>query len=90
MTKTRLHRVGSDWSKYGIDICMHNAYIGWIDANNKKPTVLYCSSNFGQLYQLSLCGFAVKHKLIVVFIPRKGFEEPYFYFGDEDGQETLD
>lgn len=84
-----IHRVGSDWAKYGIDICMHNAYMKYIRENDKVPRVLYCSSNFGQLYQLSVCGFAVKHKLIVVFIPRKGFEEPYFYYGDDDGQKTF-
>lgn len=85
-----IHRVGSDWAKYGIDSCMHNAYVKYINKNGKVPRVLYCSSNFGQLYQLSVCGFAVKHKLIVVFIPRKGFEEPYFYYGDNDGQKTFD
>lgn len=82
----KLYRVGNDWAKYGVDSLLRNAFLAYCTDHDSKPTTIYCSNNFGQLYQLSLCGIATKYNLKIVFIPRKNFEKPYFYYG-QDGEE---
>ena len=82
---TPLYRVDGDWPKYGIDACMRNAFLVYCRDHDSKPSTVYCSNNIGQLYQLSLVGFATKHNLKIVFVPRRDFEKPYFYFG-QDGE----
>lgn len=87
----KLYRVENDWAKYGIDACLRNAFFAYCTQHENKPTTIYCSTNFAQLYQLSLCGFAVKHMLKIHLIKRKDFEKPYFFFGgDSDGQDITD
>lgn len=83
---TKLYRLDNDWAKYGVDSLLRKAFLAYCTDHDNKPTTIYCSNNFGQLYQLSLCGIATKHNLKIVFIPRKNFEKPYFYYG-QDGEE---
>lgn len=85
MLKSR-HYIKGDWPRFAVMYCLKERLRSYLLKHEKMPPVLYASSNMGNLYPYDLCGFAIKHKMMLKFIPRKGYEDPWFCFGtEEDG-----
>ena len=80
--------VKSDWPPYAINHCLKSYYLKFIDKNSFRPKVLYCSTNMAILFHSEIVHWAVKNDLILKFVQRKNFEDPYFCYGGKH-EETV-
>ena len=73
----------TDWKYSAVNYCLNEKLKKYLLKNEKMPTILFASNNMGNLYPHSIVGYAIKYKLKIVFIHRKGSENPWFCFGKE-------
>ena len=74
--------VKATWSNSAVLYALRKKYWNYIQREETEPSVLYASNNMGNTFAMPLCYFAIKCGLVIKFVERKGYEDPFFYFGD--------
>lgn len=82
----KLH-VKADATQEAIQKTLEKVYWNYYHNNGMtEPPFLYASNNFGMIFPYALCKFAIKNGLRIKFVDRTAWEEPFFYFGDENAE----
>lgn len=77
------HLVKADWNANAINYVLRTRRERYIKVNEKQPICLYCSPECGSLWPVTICLFAIRYGLRLVFMPKDKAGHPWIAFGEE-------
>lgn len=89
MIATNRTYVDPDWSRGAVSYALRENWHRYYLKYGAKPSYILASNNMGNFFPFVLCYFAIRHNLVIKFVPNDGYK-PFFYFSDsyDEGGET--